>query len=344
MSQLYAPSSPHMHGPNSVGKLMTLLLLALVPGIVVYVVLFGWGVVVNILLANVVALLSEALVLKIRQRSLSTFLFDGSAIVTATLLAISIPPMAPWWIVVVGTIFAIVIAKHLYGGLGYNPFNPAMVGYAMLLVSFPKEMSAWLLPESLRTQAYDFTDAVTHIFTEKLQGGVDGVSGATPLDYMKTQLGLERSVSDIASESIFGGLAGIGFEWVSVAFLIGGLWLIYKKVINWHIPVAMLVSVFVMASLFYLIDSDQYAPPLFHVFAGATILGAFFIATDPVTAATTPKGRLIYGAGIGVLIYIIRVWGGFPDAVAFAVLLMNVCAPTIDQFTKPKVFGFKSND
>lgn len=336
---LYTPSSPHFHADNSVTQIMLKVLIALIPGIVTYVIFFGFGVLFNILLAIITAIGCEAIMLKLRKRPLMPFLSDGSAIVTAVLLAISIPSIAPWWIIFIGTAFAIIIAKHLYGGLGYNPFNPAMVGYAVLLVSFPKQMTAWALPTTNTENYLGLIDSF-NIFLLGSQN-FDGISGATPLDYLKTQLNLDMTASQIVHHESFGLVAGSGFEWVSLAFLAGGLWLIKEKVISWLIPTAFLGSLFLIALIFFAVDNDQYTSPVFHLFSGAAMLGAFFIATDPVSAATTPKGRIVYGAGIGILVYVIRTWGGYPDAVAFAVLIMNMCAPTIDYYTKPKPYGHK---
>ena len=334
---LYAPSSPHFHNDNTVTKVMLKVLLALVPGILTYIIIFGFGVVYNILLAMITAVVCEALMLSLRKRPLLPFLSDGSALVTGVLLALSIPPIAPWWIIFLGTVFAIVIAKQLYGGLGYNPFNPAMVGYAMLLISFPLQMTTWALPITISDNYLGPMDSLniflgnTHVF--------DGISGATPLDYLKTQLKLGMTAAQIVHDKAFGVFAGTGFEWVNVAFFVGGIYLIREKIISWHIPLAMLGGLFAISLIFFGIDKSQFASPIFHVFSGAAILGAFFIATDPVSAATTPVGRVIYGAGIGILVYVIRTWGGYPDGVAFAVLLFNLCAPTIDYLTKPKPYG-----
>jgi len=339
---LYTPSSPHFHANNSVTDIMLKVVYALIPGIIFYVIFFGFGVLFNILLAIITALGCEVIMLKLRGRPIAPFVTDGSALVTAVLLALSIPSIAPWWIIFLGTAFAIIIAKHLYGGLGYNPFNPAMVGYAMLLISFPKEMTRWALPNNLNDNYLGPIDSFTMMFSNASSDVLawDAISGATPLDYLKTQLGLEQKLPDIIQSSeIFGIVSGTGFEWVNLAFLVGGLWLIKQKIISWQIPTAFLASLTAISLVFFLIDSDHYATPFFHIFSGAAILGAFFIATDPVSAATTPRGRLIYGAGIGLLIYIIRTWGGYPEAVAFAVLIMNMCAPTIDYYTKPLTYG-----
>lgn len=341
--KLYTPSSPHFHSNASVTRVMLIVLLGLVPGTLLYIVHFGWGVLINMLFAVTAALIFEAIMLHWRKRPLMPFLTDGSAVVTACLLALSIPPIAPWWTTFVGIFFAIVVAKHLYGGLGYNPFNPAMVGYAILLVSFPKEMTSWLASEDLRETALSFSQSASLIFSGQVAGiNIDSITSATPLDYLKTQIAQDNSIIDAMRQSpIFGQLGGTGYEWVNLGFLLGGLFLVYKRIINWHIPAAVLGSLTVIALVFHLINPDQFASPLFHLMTGATLLCAFFIATDPVSAATTPMGRIFYGVGIGILIFVIRNWGGYPDAVAFAVLLMNLTAPTLDYYTKPRVFGHR---
>ncbi len=339
---LHAPSSPHIHSGNTLSGLMLKVLLALIPGIAVYISFFGWGVVINILVAAIAAIGFEALVMVLRRRPVTYYLGDFSAVLTAVLLALSLPPLAPWWLVVTGVFFAIVFAKHLYGGLGYNPFNPAMIGYVVLLISFPREVTNWLPPESVSQQVISFIDAVQASFSGAISSGLtpDAISMATPLDHLKTQLHQQHQVGEVMSNSpIYGRLAGTGWEWISIAFLIGGIWLIQQKVIHWHIPVAILTTLTVISSLFWLYDSNTFASPLFHLLSGGIILGAFFIATDPVTASTTPMGRIYFGIGLGALVYIIRTWGGYPEGVAFAVLLMNMLAPTLDYYTQPRVFG-----
>mgnify|MGYP001145735964 CR=1 FL=1 len=339
---LRTPSSPHIHAPLSVSRMMLTVVAALIPGIIAYVWFFGWGIIIQILIALVVALGSEALMLHWRRRPVVPFILDGSAIVTALLLALSLPSLAPWWITVLGTAFAIVVAKHLYGGLGYNPFNPAMVGYVMLLISFPREMTLWPAPQMFAQVDLSLGQTLATIFTGHPPAGIglDAVTMATPLDQVKTELGMNFTIGEIFGRAeTFGDFSGHATEWVGNWFLLGGLWLIYKRVITWHIPVAMLTGLLGTATLFWLFYPDHYPSPMYHLFSGAAILGAFFIATDPISAATTPKGRLIYGAGIGVLTYVIRSWGGYPEGVAFAVLLMNMAAPTIDHYTRPRVFG-----
>lgn len=338
--KLSAP--PHIHTLQTVPNLMRQVLYALLPGIVLYVYFFGWGIVVNILLTSLTALLCEALMLWMRDRPLRPFLTDFSVLVTAWLLALAIPPLLPWWMTVVGTAFAVIFAKHLYGGLGFNPFNPAMVGYVVLLISYPFQMTQWPALSILSGYHPDLLDSMNIIFTGQPWHSVtlDALSGATPLDTMKTQLKHFHTVFEIKQNPLFGDFGAKGGEWIGNAFFLGGCWLLYKRVISWQIPFAVLSSLFLIASFFFLMDPDTHPSPLFHIFSGASILAAFFIATDPVTAATSNKGRLLYGAGIGILIYVIRTWGGYPDGVAFAVLLMNMAAPTIDYYTKPRVFGY----
>lgn len=333
--------SPYLSSAPSVSIIMLKVLLALIPGIAAYVWVYGTGIVISLLLASVTALASEALVLKWRERPVLPFLMDGSALVTAWLLALALPPLAPWWLVVVGTLFAIVIAKQLYGGLGYNPFNPAMIGYAVLLISFPVLMTQWPSPSVLAQAHLGFIDQLHYIFGRLLPDGVqvDAISSATPLDYLKTQLTLQHNVADISQAPIFGQFGATGGEWVTAAYLLGGLYLLQQRIISWHIPVAFLAALAVMASVFHFINPAHYADPLFHLFSGAAMLCAFFIATDPVSGPTTPVGKLVFAAGIGILTYLIRVYGGYPDGVAFAVLLMNICVPLIDAHTQPRVFG-----
>jgi len=339
---LRTPSSPHQHAPASVTQVMLAVVYALVPGLVAYVYFFGWGVAVNVTLAVLVALIAEAAVLKAREKALRPSLTDGSVIVTAVLLGMALPPLAPWWLTVIGTSFAVIFAKHLYGGLGFNPFNPAMVGYAMLLVSFPREMTTWLPPLSVDGTIHSLSDAARIIFTGVLPSNqsLDAISMATPLDWLRTELAQGKAVGDVTTASpLFGALGGTGWEWVNGAFLLGGLWLMHRRIISWHIPAGLLGMLGAMALGFHLYDPVHFASPLFHLFSGAAMLGAFFIATDPVSASTTPRGRLIYGAGIGALTYIIRTWGGYPDAIAFAVLLMNMTVPMLDHYTQPRVYG-----
>lgn len=337
---LSTPSSPHIHGGSSVAQVMRRVIYALIPGMVVATFLFGWIVPIQLLLASLTALLAEAFMLQVRKRPVARFLGDYSAIVTGLLLALSIPAIVPWWITVLGVLFAIVLAKQLYGGLGYNPFNPAMVGYVVLLISFPKYMTQWPAVAPLGSaQALSLSESLKLVF-----GGthaLDGISQATVLDFVKTELGRHQALSEIISShpGLFGTLSGNGNEWVALAYLLGGLWMLQKRVISWHVPVAMLGSTAMLALLFHLYAPEIYAGPLFHLFGGGLMLGAFFIATDPVSSPTTSRGLLIYAAAIGALTYVIRAWGGYPDGVAFAVLLINMAVPMIDYYTRPSVYG-----
>ncbi len=336
-------SSPFITTPSSVSQIMARVLYALIPGIALYVWYFGPAILVSIALASVTALATEAVMLRLRTRPLKPFLTDNSALITAWLLALSIPALAPWWLVVVGTAFAIAVSKHLYGGLGNNPFNPAMIGYAVLIISFPAHMTHWLTPNMLGGVELSFADQLNYIFNGVLPAGatLDAVTMATPLDTLKTQLHLGLSVTDVREMPIYGHLAGKGSEMVAIGFAIGGIYMLATRVINWHIPVVYLGTLFVVAGIFNLADPVHYATPLFHWFSGAAMLGAFFIYTDPVGGSTTPRGKLIYAAGAALLTYLIRVFGGFPDGVAFAALLMNICVPLIDTWTQPRVFGKK---
>jgi electron transport complex protein RnfD len=320
---------------------MAQVLLALVPAIAAMVYFFGPAVLINISLALVVAYIAEAVMLKLRQRPLKPFLSDGSVAVTAVLLAIAIPPLSPWWLTTVGILFAVIFAKHLYGGLGYNPFNPAMVGYVLLLVSFPLEMTTWLPVKSLAENPVTFIDAWQLIFNGQTLAGltVDSVSGATPLDAMKTQIGQQILPEYITDQSLFSHLSGFGWDWVNIWFAVGGIFLLYRRVIQWQVPVAMLATLFVLSTVTSWIAPEITGNSLFHLFSGGTMLGAFFIATDPVSGSTTVKGRLVFGAGVGALTYIIRIWGGYPDAIAFSILIMNMLVPLIDYYTQPTVYG-----
>lgn len=300
-------------------QVMRQVIYALVLGIGAQVYFFGFSVLVQIMLAVITALAAEALILKMRGMQIASTLNDGSAVLTAILLAIAIPSIAPWWIIVLGVLFAIVFGKQLFGGLGNNPFNPAMLGYAFLLVSYPLQMTQW--PSEFQ--------GVLGIFEVS---GIDVLTGATNLDYAKTQLMLGQSITALTFDNI-------SQMWINLGFLLGGVYLLLRRVIFWHIPSALIVGMLLMSSILYFIDPAQYSSPVFHLVNGATMLAAFFIATDPVSASTTPLGRLIYGFAIGVIIIIIRVFGGYPEAVAFAVLLMNITVPLIDYYTQPKVFG-----
>ena len=329
-----------MTSRNSVARVMRQVLLALVPGIMAMIWSFGWGVLLQLVIASLIALSAEALMLTLRQRPLKPFLTDSSVVVTAWLLALSLPPLAPWWVNALGTAFAVVIAKHLYGGLGYNLFNPAMAGYAAVLVSFPIAMTHWPAPTALADPPGFWASALI-ILTGHPPAGLtwDAITQATPLAAMQVGLNTGQTIDEIQASPLWGDFGGRGWEWIGNWYLVGGAWLLVRRVITWHIPVGVIGGLLMMASLFFIVDPGTHPFPAFHLFSGGAILGAFFIATDPVSASTTPRGRLIYGIGIGVLIHLIRTFGGYPDGVAFAVLLMNMAVPLIDAYTRRRTFG-----
>lgn len=331
--------SPFIVDRSSVTQVMAWVLAALLPGVAASVWLFGPGILVTLALATAAALAAEAAMLKLRGQPLQPALADLSAIVTAWLLALSLPALAPWWLVVTGTLFAIVVAKHLYGGLGQNIFNPAMVGYAVLIVSFPVQMTQWPGPLELVPAALTLTQSAAAIFGTLDPATLDAVTMATPLDALRTGLLRQLTVDEVLVAPIFGHFGGAGFEWLALAFLAGGLLLWALRIIGWQVPLAFLAGIWLAAGFLHFFDAGRYGPPWFHLMTPSVMLGAFFIATDPVSGATTPRGKLIFGFGAGLLTIVIRTWGGYPDGVAFAILLMNLGVPLIDQFTQPRVYG-----
>jgi electron transport complex protein RnfD len=316
---------------------------ALVPAAICHVWFFGPGLIVNFALAAVAGLAAESAVLALRGRSSAAQLRDGSALVTAALLAFSLPPLLPFWVPVTGAVVAIVLAKQLYGGLGKNPFNPAMVGFVVLLVSFPVEMTRWLPPQmgDLDYRALGFGEHLLYVLTANLPPAVefDALTRATALDFVKEGLRAGRSYAELRGYALIGDFGGRGTEWVADFIALGGLYLLYTRTIRWQIPTAFLAGLLAPATALYILSPASFAPPWFHLFSGGAMLGAFFIATDPVSSATTPRGRLVYGAGAGFLVYSLRAWGGYPDGVAFAVLLMNAAVPLIDRYTRPRIYG-----
>lgn len=334
---------PHAAPARSVPRIMRHVLYALAPAAAVYTWFFGYGLLFNFVIAAAAALATEAAILKLRRRPVRRTLRDGSALVTAALLAFALPPLLPWWIPALGGFVGIALAKQLYGGLGKNLFNPAMVAYALLLLSFPIQMTQWLPP---RMGDLDYTrlaplDQLHYSLYAELppESTIDAYTRATPLDMVKEGLREQSTFREMTASSMIGTLGGRGWEWVNTFIALGGLYLLYAGIIRWQIPVATLAGIAAPALLLHLIDPAGFASPVFHLFSGAAMLGAFFIATDPVSAASTERGRLFFGAGIGLLIYVIRTWGGYPDGVAFAVLLMNAAVPLIDRYTQPRIYG-----
>lgn len=336
-------TSPHTRATLSTGQVMSYVLLGLVPGVVALTWFYGAGTLVNLVWLGLLAMAMEALIVRLRGRSVGFYLSDGSALVTAALLAVAIPPYTPWWTSLIGIASAIVMAKHLYGGLGFNPFNPAMVGYVVVLISFPVQMTQWATPAPLLEDGITvpgLLDSVALIFGGQREM-VDGITSATALDQFKHNRGL--LVEDfVAATPLFSAARwnAVGVEWVNIGFLAGGLFLLSRRLFTWHAPVGMLACMALLSLLFW--DggsSTSKGGILFHLLGGATMLGAFFIVTDPVSGATSKLGRFLFGVGVGILVFLIRSWGSYPDGVAFAVLLMNFAAPFIDYYTQPRTYG-----
>ena len=335
--------APYIAPKANVSSMMLQVLVALIPAALAHVWYFGPGFLCNLIIAALFCVGGEALVMRLRGRPPLATISDYSALVTAVLLTFALPSLTPWWVTATGSLFAIVIAKHMYGGLGFNVFNPAMVGYIVVLIAFPMDLNLWVAPHMgdidyqyltlLQTIAYTLTGSLPETLT------FDAISRATPLDAMQAGLRTMHTFSEIWANPIMGNFGGRGWEWIGNLTLAGGIWLLIKKIIRWHIPVGVFAGLLIPMTVMYAIDSSANAGPGFHLFSGATILCAFFIATDPVSAATSPKGRLVYGAGIGFLIFSIRQWGSYADGVAFAVVLMNMATPAIDYVTRPHIVG-----
>jgi len=337
--------APYLAPKADVASMMLQVLVALIPAALAHVWYFGPGFLLNLIIASIFCVGSEALMMRVRGRDPRIALADYSALVTAALLAFALPSLTPWWITATGALFAVIVAKHLYGGIGFNIFNPAMAGYVVILVAFPMEMNLWVAPRMGDIDYVNLTVLQTIVYT--LSGtlpdalGFDAISRATPLDAMQSGLRTMRTYAEIRTNPMMGDFGGRGWEWIGNFFAFGGSWLLVKKIIRWQIPAGVFAGLLVPAGLMFMFDPSTNASPGFHLFSGATILCAFFIATDPVSAATSPKGRFIYGVGIGFLIYAIRKWGSFADGVAFAVLIMNMATPAIDYITRPPIVGHK---
>jgi electron transport complex protein RnfD len=263
--------------------------------------------------------------------------------VTGLLFAFCLPPLCPWWITATGMAFAIGVVKHVYGGLGHNLFNPAMAGYALVLVSFPAAMTLWPAPDlgDLDYVRPDVAMTLQYNLSGRLPGTltVDAIARATTLSSAKEGLGIMRTMDEITANPVFGDFGGAGWEWIGNFIAIGGFALLILGIIRWHAPAGVLGGLLTMATLGWLLDTDTHPSPGFHLFSGGAILGAFFIATDPVSSPATARGRLLFGTGIGVLTYVIRTFGSYPDGMAFSVLIMNLAVPLIDRWTRPRVYG-----
>lgn len=339
--------SPHAHAGITISRVMSLVMLALTPATLFGFWLYGWPAINLWVVSLLAAMTGEAIILRLQDRAIRPALMDGSGLLSAWLLALSLPPWAPWWIAVLGSLFAVIISKQLYGGLGQNPFNPAMAARVMLLISFPVEMTTWIAPAPLGSaHAPGWLESLAVTFSG---AHVDGMASASLLGHVKTEftrgIDLQQALAGYYApmDALIGSRAGSLGETAALLLLAGGLFLIYKRIITWHAPVAMLTGVFVPALIFSAVNPDHYAGPLYHLLSGGLMLGAFFIITDPVTSPNTATGQFIFGLCCGLLTWIIRTWGGYPEGVAFAVMLMNAATPIIDHYVKPRIYGRDRN-
>ncbi len=319
------------HNGGSVRRTMLWICLCLLPGTICYAWYFGAGVILQCLMAIIFALLIETVCLKARKQDLCLFLSDGSVIVTAIIFALMITPYTPWWINLMGMGFGLVFAKHIYGGLGNNLFNPAVAAFVFILLCFPDYMGHWPQPAQQTLNEESVNQAITYIFSS-----TDSHSTSANYDTGNTAIPL----ADIQPDSQQNDTNKVKpWQWLSLFFLLGGLGLIFKDIISWHIPVAMFSSLYVLNQALNIFNPELYSGGVIHVLSWGTVLAAFFIATDPVTSPTTATGKLIYGVIIGCLIMSIRTWGANPDSIAFAILIANAMAPMIDDHFRPTVIS-----
>lgn len=338
-------SAPFARADLQVRSIMFTVLLALTPGTVWGLLIFGWPALFLFAVTVGSAWVFEAFCLKLAGKPVYSTLADGSAILTGWLIALTLPPFAPWWIGALGSFIGIVVGKQVFGGLGQNLFNPAMLARVALLVSFPLELTSWVNPTPFFFSiAPGLESAWAIVFNGQMPA--DGMTGATALGWVKTEFSQGRGLSEVLAsgewglfKSLFGWQRGSLGETSTVLIALGGVWLLREKVITWHIPFSMLGTVAVLASVFALMDGEHYAGPLFQLSSGALMLGAFFIATDYVTSPNSPVGQIIFGAGCGLIVFVIRTWGAYPEGVAFAVLLMNSVTPVIDHYVRPRIYG-----
>lgn len=338
-------AAPHTVTPLSVSRVMLWVSAALAPATLYGFWLYGWPAIHLWWVTIGFSLLGEALCIRMMQRPALPVLMDGSALLTGWLLAISLPPWAPWWIGAGGGLFATIIGKQVFGGLGQNLFNPAMVARVALLISFPVPMTLWVssLPITA-VAAPGFVDGL-RITLGGLPSALDGLTSATMLGHAKTELsrGVDLlhafAAGNTPVDSLVGMRSGSLGETASLLIAAGGILLLSLGIITWHIPLSMLAAIALPAALFHAINPTHYLPATTHLLSGGAMLGAFFIATDYVTSPNTRAGQLLFGAGVGFLTYVIRTWGGYPEGVAFAVLLMNALTPVIDRYLKPRVYG-----
>jgi len=321
-NQLYLSSSPHIHSGETTDKVMRLVIYALLPATALSIYLFGLPALSVLLICTLGCVAFEELSCRLMGRA--STIADGSTALTGILLALNMPPSSPWWLSLLGAAIAILIGKQVYGGLGYNPFNPALVARVVLLISYPVQMTTWTAPAPIGS-------------------GLDAVTSATPLGEMQTAVMLTGKLPESATSGFgsyfLGGMSGSMGEVSALLLLLGGIFLLYKKIISWHIPGSFLGTVIIVGGIFWLVDPTKYPNPVFHLITGGLILGAFFMATDMVSSPVTYKGMLIFGFGCGLLTVLIRLFGGYPEGVSFAILLMNAATPLIDRYTRPKIYG-----
>ncbi|HEY6897453.1 MAG TPA: RnfABCDGE type electron transport complex subunit D [Rhodocyclaceae bacterium] len=336
-------AAPHTTTSNSAGRVMATVMLALAPATLFGFWLYGWPAIYLWTITIAAAMLGEAFCLRLMGQPAAPVLWDGSAALTGWLLALSLPPWAPWWIGAFGGLFATVLSKQIFGGLGQNLFNPAMVARVALLISFPVQMTAWVAPTPLFSAAAPGLIDGLHITLRGMQPGFDGMASASLLGYAKTELSrgidLAQSLVHAPVQAWYGSRPGSLGETAAWLIVAGGVAMMFLRIISWHIPVAMLAGIALPAVILHSVDPARYLDASTHLFSGGAMLGAFFIATDYVTSPNTPRGQLIFGAGCGLLTWIIRTFAGYPEGVAFAVLLMNSLTPIIDSYVKPRIYG-----
>lgn len=337
-------SGPHTRAPLGVSALMGKVMLALLPATLFGIALYGWPALWLLLVTALAAVAFEAVCLGWAGKPLRRHLLDGSALLSGWLLALTLPPWAPWWIGVSGAFLAIVVGKQVFGGIGQNPFNPAMVARVALLVSFPVEMTTWITPVVLGTSgAPDLLQSLAITFDGAIP---DGHTGASLIGHVKTELAQQhtvpealQSISHPLLKAFLGDVRGSLGETSTLMVLGGGLWLLGARVITWHIPLSLLLTLGLLAAVSHALNADRFPGPLFHLCTGGAMFCAFFIATDYVTSPNTPLGQILFGCGIGLLIFVIRSFGGYPEGVGFAVLLMNAATPLIDHYLRPRIYG-----
>lgn len=323
MSKLLTVSpSPHVHSSDSTQKIMYRVVYAMIPALAWSVFVFGLDALRVTLIAVAACIAIEYLIQKYLLK-VTPSVSDGSALITGILLAFNVPANLPWWIIIIGAIAAMGIGKLSFGGLGNNIFNPALVGRVFLLISFPVHMTSWPVNN---------------------QAGIDAVTAATPLSLLKEGINNGTPVSDIAglpqlNDMLLGNIGGSLGEISAVLLILGGLYMLWKKVITWHIPVSIILTVAVIAGVFWMINPEIYVNPAYHILTGGLMLGAIFMATDMVTSPMTAKAQIIYGIGIGVITISIRMFGAYPEGISFAILIMNAVTPILNYYIKPKRFG-----